>query len=214
MTEQPQPSRRSFLQGILAAACSACLPTVVKAVTPQLVVPTKTLILYGPGMYTVPLTDIVIDNKYNARMSAPHESDMDLMRSIREVGLINPLVCTVTTPGDKVMLVSGFRRWHCMAALGPRWPGYFKVPVHVRDYNEEQIHIHNLIESTPRVEMSREDEHRALNKLHASLTADGMSSQDAVKQIANVLGRSEKHIRFRMKTDMSYMAYYDNRNTI
>ena len=104
----------------------------------------------------------------------------DLMNSIKEHGIINPIV--VTKKGDRYMIIAGERRYR--AAL---MAGLAKVPAIVRDYSEKEIQEISLIEN-----LQRED----LNPIEAAYGMKKLMDEYKLTQevLAERLGKSRPAI--------------------
>ena len=104
----------------------------------------------------------------------------DLMNSIKEHGIINPIV--VTQKGERYMIIAGERRYR--AAL---MAGLEKVPVIVKDYTEKEIQEISLIEN-----LQRED----LNPIEAAYGMKKLMDEYKLTQevLAERLGKSRPAI--------------------
>ena len=104
----------------------------------------------------------------------------DLMNSIKEHGIINPIV--VAQRGDRYMIIAGERRYR--AAL---MAGLMKVPVLVKDYSDKEIQEISLIEN-----LQRED----LNPIEAAYGMKKLMDEYKLTQevLAERLGKSRPAI--------------------
>lgn len=86
-------------------------------------------------------------NRLNPRLEINIESLNELAESIRNVGLVQPLI--VRPVGDHYEVVVGERRYRaCQQA------GLEKVPVIIKDYSDDQVVELNLIENVQREDLS------------------------------------------------------------
>lgn len=108
----------------------------------------------------------------------------DLAASIRESGVLQPLV--VTPNGDGYQVLSGHRR-HAAAARA----GLVTVPAIVRHYTGLQRQIAMLIDNLHRKDLPPSDEARAYQALIAE---HGLTQ----RQLADMVGRSQGHIAKRL----------------
>ena len=82
----------------------------------------------------------------------------ELAESIRQVGVVQPLV--VRKKDDYYEIIAGERRWRAA-----RMAGLKKVPVVVRDYEEQTVLEVSLIENIQRENLNPIEEARAYEKL-------------------------------------------------
>ena len=104
----------------------------------------------------------------------------DLMNSIKEHGIINPIV--VNRKGEKYMIIAGERRYRAAMMAGLE-----KVPVIVKDYTEKEIQEISLIEN-----LQRED----LNPIEAAYGMKRLMDEYNLTQevLAERLGKSRPAI--------------------
>ena len=104
----------------------------------------------------------------------------DLMNSIKEHGIINPIV--VCRRGDQYMIIAGERRYRAAMMAGLE-----KVPVIVKDYTEKEIQEISLIEN-----LQRED----LNPIEAAYGMKKLMDEYKLTQevLAERLGKSRPAI--------------------
>lgn len=89
----------------------------------------------------------IIANKYQPRQEFNEEQLMELASSIREYGVIQPLV--VTKEGGGYRLIAGERRLRAATMAGLK-----KVPVVVRENNGQELLAVALIENVQRVDLN------------------------------------------------------------
>jgi ParB family chromosome partitioning protein len=100
----------------------------------------------------------LLPNPHQPRRSFPEESLADLSHSIKEMGVIQPLIVRSTTEG-KYEIVAGERRWRAAKKAG-----FFTIPVIVRSISDAESLEIALIES-PRENLNPLDTAEAYNTL-------------------------------------------------
>lgn len=125
-------------------------------------------------------TDEVFPNPDQPRKEFDEGAMYDLMNSVKEHGIINPIV--VAPREGKYMIIAGERRYR--AAI---MAGFEKVPVIVRDYTEKEIQEISLIEN-----LQRED----LNPIEAACGMKKLMEEYKLTQeiLAERLGKSRPAI--------------------
>lgn len=98
------------------------------------------------GITEVKITD-VMPNKNQPRKSFDEEKLAALSESIKEHGLIQPII--VTQNGDGYTIVAGERRWRAAKKAGIK-----KIPVLVRDYTDLAVREIALIENLQREDLN------------------------------------------------------------
>ena len=129
--------------------------------------------------FEVPLEDLS-PNPYQPRRSLSQESLAELVASIREHGLLQPLV--VRSKNARWQLVAGERRWRALQAL--EWK---TAPVIVRDLTDEQMLLVALVENLQREALSPLEEARSYQQLADDF---GMTQQ----RIANQVGKDRSTV--------------------
>jgi len=117
----------------------------------------KEVIKEVPTELTLKIKDIEI-NKEQPRKQFNEDSLEELADSIKQHGIIEPLV--VTKRDNYYMLVSGERRWRAAMKAGLK-----EVPVVVKDYTDQQILEIGLIENIQREDLNPIEEAQAYKKL-------------------------------------------------
>jgi ParB family chromosome partitioning protein len=102
--------------------------------------------------------DDLSPNPYQPRSSLSEEALDELVASIREHGLLQPLV--VRSRDARWEIVAGERRWRALKLLG--WKS---APVMVRDLTDEQMLLVALVENLQREELSALEEARSYQQL-------------------------------------------------
>jgi len=107
--------------------------------------------------FELPLDDLS-PNPYQPRSSLSEEALGELVASIREHGLLQPLVVRSRDAGWEI--VAGERRWRALKLLG--WKS---APVIVRDLTDEQMLLVALVENLQREDLSALEEARSYQQL-------------------------------------------------
>lgn len=102
--------------------------------------------------------DDLSPNPYQPRSSLSEAALEELVGSIREHGLLQPLV--VRSRDARWEIVAGERRWRALKLLG--WKN---APVIVRDLSDEQMLLVALVENLQREELSALEEARSYQQL-------------------------------------------------
>ena len=103
--------------------------------------------------------DSLLPNPHQPRRSFPEESLADLSHSIKEMGVIQPLIVRSTTEG-KYEIVAGERRWRAAKKAG-----FFTIPVIVRNISDAESLEIALIENLQRENLNPLDTAEAYNTL-------------------------------------------------
>ncbi len=105
----------------------------------------------------------------------------ELAASIREKGLLQPLIVRKTGP-DAYELVAGERRWRAAQRVG-----LHHVPVSIQDYSDQDALEVAIIENVQRSDLSPTEEARGYRRL---MDEYGHKQDD----LARVVGKSRSHI--------------------
>ncbi|MBP3780165.1 MAG: ParB/RepB/Spo0J family partition protein [Selenomonas sp.] len=120
-------------------------------------------------------------NRYQPRMEFDESALEELKESVREFGVLQPLLVRKLPEGG-YELIAGERRLRAA-----RLAGLTEVPVDVREYNNEEIAQIALIENIQRENLNAMEEARAYERLLQEFKL----TQEAV---AKKVGRSRSHI--------------------
>lgn len=131
------------------------------------------------GVVQVPVAKIM-PNPHQPRRTFEKKALADLAASIREYGVIQPLI--VVAKDDQYMLVAGERRLRAAKAAG-----LAEVPVLVRDYDDPARAAIALIENLQREDLDPIEEAAAYHRL-------GEEFALTQTEIAKRVGRSRPHI--------------------
>lgn len=133
---------------------------------------------------TIP-TNLIDDPEHAMRSDMSRESIEDLVASIKQVGIIEPLV--VRKIKDRYEIIAGHRRITAAEAAGLE-----VVPCHVVDATQEQVETMKIHENLYRVDVNPADEAehyaRLIKTMHLSPT-----------QICRMTNRSETYVRDRLQ---------------
>jgi ParB family chromosome partitioning protein len=131
------------------------------------------------GYRMIPLQNIK-PNPYQPRAEIKESDIRDLIASVKEKGIIEPLI--VKRSGEKYILAAGERR-----LKAAHYAGLKQVPVVVRDLSEQELLEIGLIENLHRKDLNPIEEALAYEELHSrfDLTHD---------QIAQLVGKDRSTI--------------------
>ncbi|HOU23076.1 MAG TPA: ParB/RepB/Spo0J family partition protein [Anaerolineae bacterium] len=134
------------------------------------------------GILQVPVTDITT-NPRQPRHEVPAESVQELAESIREHGLLQPLIVTRREPsseagGPRYQLIAGERRWRAAALAGLE-----VVPVLVKEATPQQTLELALVENIQRADLNPLEEAGAYHQL---MDEFGLTQE----QVAQRVGKS------------------------
>ncbi len=137
-----------------------------------------------------PETDRIIElsinqiepNRDQPRQDFDDEKLNELTESIRDQGVISPLIVTPTSSPDRFMIVAGERRWRAARAAG-----LHSVPVIVRDLTEVEVQRQALIDNVVRQDLNAMEEAFAFDQL--------IKQHDMTQEsLATALGRSRPSV--------------------
>lgn len=126
---------------------------------------------------SLPLAALVA-NPAQPRRDFAEEALEELAESIRQQGIIQPLLVRPLEGSDRFQIVAGERRWRAAARAG-----LAEVPVYVRKMDEREAMAAALIENLQREDLNPVEEALALNALRETLSI-------TQEELANRLGRS------------------------
>jgi ParB family chromosome partitioning protein len=133
------------------------------------------------GLKNVPIEHLEA-NPNNPRKQFKDEDIEDLARSIRERGLLQPIVARPRGEPGNYEIVAGERRWRAAQRAGVH-----EVPVLVRDFTDGEALEVALIENIQRTDLNALEEARGYTQL---LEQFNYTQQ----QLADALGKSRSHI--------------------
>jgi ParB family chromosome partitioning protein len=123
------------------------------------------------------LIDIDVDtihpNPYQPRKTFPKNALQQLADSMKEVGIIQPVV--VFKKDGKYFLIVGERRWRAAQLLG--WE---KIPAMVKEFSEKEVMAEALIENIQREELNAIE---IAEGIEALMTKSGEGQQETAERI-------------------------------
>ena len=125
------------------------------------------------GLFTVPL-DAISPNPRQPRGKVDQERLAELADSIREHGLIQPLVVTEIAPGSYSLIV-GERRWRAAALAG-----FSEIPVVVKEVSPRGMLELAIIENVQRDDLNAIEEAVAYQQL---IDEFGMTQEEVAKSV-------------------------------
>jgi len=133
-----------------------------------------------PGVREVPISQIE-PNPYQPRAHFDEESLAGLTASIRELGVLQPILVRELGP-DRFALIAGERRWRASKRAGLQF-----MPIIVRDVSDELTLQHALVENLHRDDLNPLEEAAA----YQQLIEDFNMTQEAV---AHRVGKSRSAV--------------------
>lgn len=132
------------------------------------------------GLRTLPLEKLQ-PGKYQPRQEFDEDAIDELAQSIRERGLIQPILVRAVS-GDKFEIIAGERRWRaCQVAP------LHDVPVIIKDYDDEEALQVALVENLQRRDLNSLEEAEGLQRL---IDEFGHRQED----VAKAVGKSRSHV--------------------
>jgi ParB family chromosome partitioning protein len=141
----------------------------------------------GDRVVTMVPIDLLAPNPDQPRRNFDPASLEELASSIREKGILQPLIVRPSPNGQGYQIVAGERRWRAAQAAQVH-----DVPVIVRDYNDQELLEVAIIENIQRADLNPVDEALA----YRALTDRFGHTQE---RIAEALGKSRSHIANAMR---------------
>jgi len=128
------------------------------------------------GILEVPVTDIV-PNPLQPRAGLDADSLAELAASIRELGLIQPLIVTRARPTDRIpyQLIAGERRWRAA-----QMAGMSTVPVLLKEATPQQSLEMALVENIQRADLNPLEEAEAFQVLMSDFKLSQQEVADRV----------------------------------
>lgn len=139
-----------------------------------------------PGLRHLPL-DLLDPSPYQPRQHFPEETLQELAASIRERGILQPILARAhPTKPERFYIVAGERRWRAAALAG-----LHEVPAIVRDMSDTEAATAALIENLQREDLNPMEEAEGYNRLLEELDITQEKLGEAVGksrgQITNAL---------------------------
>lgn len=133
------------------------------------------------GVKRVPLGAIVA-NAANPRREFDADQLEELTASIREKGVMQPLLVRPTRDAGKFEIIAGERRWRAAQKAG-----LHEIPVIVRDVDDKEALELAIIENVQRVDLNPLEEAQGYGQLIEQFS---YTQQD----LAQVIGKSRSHV--------------------
>jgi ParB family transcriptional regulator, chromosome partitioning protein len=124
----------------------------------------------------------ILPNPNQPRQQFSPESLAELSDSIRQKGVVQPLIVRPSRGGGTYEIVAGERRWRAS-----QMAGLHEVPVLIRDYNDEEVLEIAVIENIQRADLNAVEEAMAYRQL---MDRFGHTQE----KLAISLSRSRSHI--------------------
>ena len=111
----------------------------------------------NPEFMYLPLESIIVEEQIRSRINAEGESFKALMESIKERGVIEPII--VTPRGDKYLLICGERRYMASSMLGME-----PIPARILDAatQKDEILAYQLTENLQREDLNPMDQAKGI----------------------------------------------------
>lgn len=124
----------------------------------------------------------IVPGRYQPRKSFDDEAANDLTQSVREFGVLQPILVRRNPDSNNYELIAGERRWRAAKAADKN-----TIPAIVREYSEQQIALIGLVENLQREDLNCLEEAEGIEKvLHEhKLTHE---------KVAALLGKSRSSI--------------------
>jgi ParB family chromosome partitioning protein len=139
----------------------------------------------APGSFAIDRTlaiESLVPNPDQPRKQFDPGPLQELAASIREKGIVQPLIVRPSSIAGKFEIVAGERRWRAAQAAG-----LHQVPVLIRDYSDEEVLEVAIIENIQRADLNSLDEALAYRQL---MDRFGHTQE----KLATSLSRSRSHI--------------------
>lgn len=146
--------------------------------------------------------DEIVANKFQPRLDFDEEALEELMQSIKQYGVFQPVLVRKSLKGYE--LIAGERRLRASKLAGLK-----TIPAIIREYSDSEMTEIALIENLQREDLTAIEEAAAYNKL---LTEFGLTQEELAKKV----GRSRSHIAnfIRLLTLPKIIQDYVSRGTI
>jgi ParB family transcriptional regulator, chromosome partitioning protein len=146
--------------------------------------PEPAQVTLATGLRQIPV-ELLVANPNNPRRVFNEDEIESLARSLRDKGLLQPIV--VRPKGDHYEIVAGERRWRAAQRAS-----IHTVPVLIRDLDDRETLEIAIIENVQRADLNALEEARAYKML--------MDSYDYTQQqLADSIGKSRSHIANTMR---------------
>ena len=133
------------------------------------------------GLRTVAVADL-LPSPFNPRQNFDEAELQELAGSIREKGLLQPILVRPAEQPGRYEIVAGERRWRAA-----QMAGVHEVPVIVRELSEREALEVALIENVQRADLNALEEAQGYRRL---IDQFGYTQQ----QLAEIIGKSRSHV--------------------
>ena len=140
-----------------------------------------------PGPFFYCDIDLIRPNPYQPRRRFPDQELKDLSRSIKEQGIIQPLVVRRVSTGYE--LIGGERRWRATRVAGVK-----QVPVVVKDVSGSEMLEIALVENTQREDLNPLERADAYYRL---IKEFGLTQQEVAKRVGQDRSTVANFLRLR-----------------
>jgi ParB family chromosome partitioning protein len=140
----------------------------------------------SPGQKRLPL-DVIIANRANPRHDFDSEQLEELTNSIREKGVMQPLLVRPSEDPNIYEIIAGERRWRAAQRAG-----LHDVPVVIREVDDKEALELAIIENVQRVDLNPLEEAQGYEQLIEQFS---YTQQD----LAQVIGKSRSHVANTMR---------------
>jgi len=137
--------------------------------------------------------DIVVRGQYQPRMEMDSQALEDLANSIREQGVVQPIVVRPLKSTGNYEIIAGERRWRATQQAG-----LHAIPAIIKDVSDQTAMCLGLIENIQREDLNPMDEARALSRLLQEFEMTHDAAAEAVgksrSSVSNLLRLLDLHI--------------------
>lgn len=119
--------------------------------------------------------DRLVPNPFQPRQKVEEESFQELVQSVRENGILQPILVTRAAEQGKYQILAGERRWHAAKAAG-----LGEVPVVVREATPRQALELALVENLQRQDLNCIEQSAAYRRLHDEF---GLSQAEIAQRV-------------------------------
>lgn len=126
--------------------------------------------------------DLLVPNRDQPRKTFNDESLKELAGSIKEKGVLLPILVRATSNKDRYQIIAGERRWRASQIAG-----LHNVPVVIRDLNESEVLEVGLIENMQRENLTAIEEALGFDRLQ-------MEYEYTQENLSKILSKSRTYI--------------------
>jgi ParB family chromosome partitioning protein len=126
--------------------------------------------------------ELISPNPRNPRRRFADEELADLCQSIREHGVVQPVVVRPTPPGGRYEIIAGERRWRAAQLAGMK-----EIPAIVRDVSDREALELAIVENIQRADLNPVEEALGFQQL---IDDHGYTQAD----LGQVIGKSRSHV--------------------